>query len=936
MVGGGGDVTLQSGGAFTESALHSASSEASSHHVAGLHLSTQGASGTVGYGSRTDTQSVSSSTYTPSVIASTGGSLSISANGPVTIDGSVVAAAKDLGISGSSVAFTTEQSSTTQTAMHKDKSIGVTGGISSDSMVGQAINGALGAKQSGTGVQSALAGIQTGLGEGMSALGGATTNNIIGGQVSVGFSSNKSRSGETRTTVQGSTASAGGTLAIEARGDNATDKNNGDLSATAAHLSGQDVALAAQKDLTLHSGVNTDHTEATSSSKSASVGVEASVGTTGNVGVSVTASASASRQHSESDSTTNVDTTVSATHAVTLNTPGTTTLDGAEVNGERVSVKSGMLVISSPQDTASYSSNSESGGFSVSIPVYGAGSFGGSAHVAGQTVKDTYRSTEATQSGLYAGNGGLDVDVSGNTTLKAGVISSTADASLNHFHTQSLDTTGEDNQSTWSGTSFAAGGGFSTAGSLMDAAKTVTVAVGHVDYNETTTTNTVITGNIGVESGETHGTYDTDLTTANGHLDNTFNATKVNNTLNTQTAAETAAETAVEVGAQAYKRWGPKSQPVQMSDGKTLSQQRPEGDQASVYAAQGDADGPDNELTATSGTGNGTSPSASSEDQTNGQGAWAAGKDHAGSDTRGGEGDYRFGGEYPTVTPEGNPATGVDAYAPQHKTDIPGVGTAEAAILQASLGTTQRFDYLKDTGQNQDVLEFMFPPLATGMSTIKTVEDVQNGAYKQAGTEFATGVLPSLIPEGKIIGVITGLKELQAAAKVGEKVSQTKGVVNDTVHMMEGSSGKISNKVFADEKLSEKVTWVDENASMSKRARAYDDDATGSRSNIETQKGQAPALTKSNPDGTQSTVRFDGFDGDVLVDRKLSVVTTSKAKDQVLRQSEALKQNGLEPFWKFAMIGFQEVLSVIQRQDVDASTTRPHGRNYTQDETLSV
>ncbi|WP_339078288.1 hypothetical protein QQM41_14995 (plasmid) [Acetobacter sp. AC2005] len=46
--------------------------------------------------------------------------------------------------------------------------------------------------------------------------------------------------------------------------------------------------------------------------------------------------------------------------------------------------------------------------------------------------------------------------------------------------------------------------------------------------------------------------------------------------------------------------------------------------------------------------------------------------------------------------------------------------------------------------------------------------------------------------------------------------------------------------------------------------------------------------------------------------------------------------NSLEPFWKFAMIGFQEVLSVIQRQDVDASTTRPHGRNYTQDETLSV
>ncbi|MCP1256062.1 DUF1800 family protein, partial [Acetobacter cerevisiae] len=33
------------------------------------------------------------------------------------------------------------------------------------------------------------------------------------------------------------------------------------------------------------------------------------------------------------------------------------------------------------------------------------------------------------------------------------------------------------------------------------------------------------------------------------------------------------------------------------------------------------------------------------------------------------------------------------------------------------------------------------------------------------------------------------------------------------------------------------------------------------------------------------------------------------------------EDGGLEPFWKFAMIGFQEVLSVIQRQDVDASTT---------------
>ncbi|WP_264802282.1 hemagglutinin repeat-containing protein, partial [Acetobacter indonesiensis] len=319
--------------------------------------------------------------------------------------------------------------------------------------------------------------------------------------------------------------------------------------ATAAHLSGQDVDVHASRDITLDSGVNTDHTEATSSSKSASVGVEASVGMQG-AGVSVTASASASHQHSQSDSMTHVDTVIQATDTVHLRTSGTTTLDGAEVNGERVDVKSGMLVISSPQDTASYHSDSESGGFSVSIPIYGAGSFGGSAHVAGQTIKDTYRSTESTQSGVYAGSGGLDVDVSGTTTLGAGALSSTADKSLNHFHTGSLDAGDVSNTSRWSGTSFAAGGGFTSGGSLTDAAKTITVAVGHVDHDEQSVTHSLITGTIDVETGSSTGAYSTDAVTANGHLDNSFNATKVNNTLQTQVGAETTVETTVEVGIQ--------------------------------------------------------------------------------------------------------------------------------------------------------------------------------------------------------------------------------------------------------------------------------------------------------------------------------------------------------------------------------------------------
>lgn len=94
------------------------------------------------------------------------------------------------------------------------------------------------------------------------------------------------------------------------------------------------------------------------------------------------------------------------------------------------------------------------------------------------------------------------------------------------------------------------------------------------------------------------------------------------------------------------------------------------------------------------------------------------------------------------------------------------------------------------------------------------------------------------------------------------------------------------------------IQWVDENAAMSDRARNFDDAATGSRSNVITKNGQAPQIMRTLPDGTQRPVRFDGFDGNVLIDRKLSVVTTNKAKDQVRRQSEALRQNGFRGQWE--------------------------------------
>ncbi|MDN2714552.1 hemagglutinin repeat-containing protein [Janthinobacterium sp. SUN120] len=114
------------------------------------------------------------------------------------------------------------------------------------------------------------------------------------------------------------------------------------------------------------------------------------------------------------------------------------------------------------------------------------------------------------------------------------------------------------------------------------------------------------------------------------------------------------------------------------------------------------------------------------------------------------------------------------------------------------------------------------------------------------------------------------------------------------------SSGEKNSESSPDytDSNSSKVKWVDERAGMGQNARDYNDSATGARSNPLTKKGQAPALEREISDEVKKIVRFDGIEGDVLIDRKIAVVTTEKSKNQALRQSDALKQNGLTGMWE--------------------------------------
>jgi filamentous hemagglutinin len=86
----------------------------------------------------------------------------------------------------------------------------------------------------------------------------------------------------------------------------------------------------------------------------------------------------------------------------------------------------------------------------------------------------------------------------------------------------------------------------------------------------------------------------------------------------------------------------------------------------------------------------------------------------------------------------------------------------------------------------------------------------------------------------------------------------------------------------------------------SPEAQSYQSGAAGA------QEGKAPALRYTDAAGKVKRVKFDGVDGDVLIDRKLSVVRTPKAQRQVLRQSQALSQNGLKGRWELPTEGMAQ------------------------------
>ncbi|EPN9607292.1 hemagglutinin repeat-containing protein [Cronobacter malonaticus] len=379
-----------------------------------------------------------------STVGSTGGNVSITAGEQARVSGADLVAGKNLTLTGDSVVIEPGHDKRTRTETFEQKSSGLTVALSG--AVGDAVNSAvttaMAAKEQS---DSRLAGLQatkavlSGVQANQASRLAAASNDKSGGiAVSVSLTSQKSSSKQQQETsvANGSTLSATDNLAVIAKG-NGKSANSGDILIGGSQLkAGGDAMLSATNNLLLIGAANTEKTTGTNSSSGGGIGLSFGLNQ-GSAGISIFANANASKGKEKGNGTTWSETTVDSGGTATLTSGRDTTLNGAQVNGEKVVADVGRnLTIASQQDSNRYNSkqtNVNAGGSFTFGSMTGSGYLG----VTQDKMHSTFDSV-AEQSGIFAGKQGFDVSVGNHTQLTGAVIGSTAAADKNRLETGTL------------------------------------------------------------------------------------------------------------------------------------------------------------------------------------------------------------------------------------------------------------------------------------------------------------------------------------------------------------------------------------------------------------------------------------------------------------------------------------------------------------------
>jgi hypothetical protein len=324
--------------------------------------------------------------------------------------------------------------------------------------------------------------------------------------ISIGSSSYETETNSSSSTAQGSILNAGGGVNITAIGSGAQNATNGDITVIGSTVTGQNIDLTATNAISLLAAENTVSNITTASSSSWGVGV--SLGAT--TGLLVSGSKSSGNENE--NGTTYTETILTASNTLTTVSGGDTNIIGAQASGNTVGMNvGGDLNIVSLQDSDNYTASSSSVGGTISFGISSTGSASKS------NTNSTYSSV-IEQSGIYAGTGGFDITVSGNTDLKGAVISSTATADKNKLDTGSLTYSDIKNKAEYSSES--SGWNYNTGKDVetKDQGLTPALSVSSEGNADSTTKSAISSGTIIVRNGNT------DLSNLSRDTTNSINA----------------------------------------------------------------------------------------------------------------------------------------------------------------------------------------------------------------------------------------------------------------------------------------------------------------------------------------------------------------------------------------------------------------------------
>ena len=251
-------------------------------------------------------------------------------------------------------------------------------------------------------------------------------------QVGIGSSKSVAESKLERHTYSGGTIDSDGTVLIHA---NSADSIKGNITAIGEQIKGENVQLAASNTINLEAGSNTQRIETNSKSSGWNVSANIGMRTGGLVGWS--ASAYKGAENGIEDTTTHTGTHVVGSNNVSITSGNDTNLTGSTIFGKSVTANVGNnLTVESLQDSQIYHETSKSKGLSIS-----GANFISQPTINGVNVKGYIDSTYTSvteQSGIHAGNDGVNITVGNTITLKGATITSKATSEKNKISTKSL------------------------------------------------------------------------------------------------------------------------------------------------------------------------------------------------------------------------------------------------------------------------------------------------------------------------------------------------------------------------------------------------------------------------------------------------------------------------------------------------------------------